>query len=368
MKSIEVSTESRRYPIEIEWGALRRLGPLVARLGTPGKAVLLTDRNVWDACGRTAARSLEDAGFSVTPVVRPPGEEQKCLASAAEIYDVLVDARVDRKSLLIALGGGVVGDLGGFVASTFLRGIPYVQVPTSLLAQVDSSVGGKVAVNHPRAKNLIGSFYQPTGVVIDPSLLLTLPEPDRIAGMAEVIKYGIIRDATFFRFLLEHRETLRAISDPEAIEHIIARSCQIKADVVSKDERDSGLRNILNYGHTVGHALEAVDGFGHLRHGEVVAIGMVAAAMLSSKLSLAPPGLVEDHLAILSAYGLPTSCPIRDPDAVLATMRHDKKAVHDRLRFVLATEIGNVTMAEQVPDRLVHEVLVELARRSSGPD
>jgi 3-dehydroquinate synthase len=358
MQTIKVETPSKAYDILVEWGGLSQIGDWISETISPCRAALLTDENVWRQHGEQVESSIHEAGFDLTVIVRPPGEGQKCMASVSEIYDSLVEGKLDRQSALIAFGGGVVGDLGGFVASTYLRGIPFIQVPTTLLAQVDSSVGGKVGVNHPMGKNLIGSFYQPEGVLIDPSVLASLPQADLIAGLAEVLKYGVIRDPDLWAYLGEHREKILNLSQDE-IEHIIAVSCQIKADVVSEDEKEGGLRMILNYGHTIGHALEATGGYGSYRHGEVVAIGMVAAAMLSEKMELAPVGLAEKHQRLIGDYGLPVGCKVQNPDQILSVMYNDKKALRGKLRFILASEIGKVEITDEVTDELVMEVLGE---------
>ncbi|MBI2194309.1 MAG: 3-dehydroquinate synthase [Planctomycetes bacterium] len=359
MRSIQVSGSIGKYTIEVAWGSLASLGECVAGMVTSRRTALLTDERVWAIWGRAAEGSLRAAGLDLTLLVRPPGEEQKSFRVVQEIYDKLVGAGFDRKCVLIVLGGGVLGDVGGFVAATYMRGIPYVQVPTTLLAQVDSSVGGKVAINHPRAKNLIGAFYAPIGVLIDPALLKSLPKADLAAGMAEVIKYGIIRDEDFFRYLSDHRDEIFAHSR-DVLEHVIATSCQVKAEVVSKDEKESGLRMILNYGHTVGHALEAAEGYGRYRHGEMVSIGMMAAARMSERLGIAAPGLVEQHAQVLSRFGLPTRCPVPDYEDVMSRMYLDKKATDRHLRFILATRIGEVVVSDQVTETLVRDVLSEI--------
>ncbi len=356
MRTIKVETESKTYDIRVEWGGLNQIGDWVAETMQPCRAAMLTDENVWQQHGEKMASSIREAGFELTVIVRPPGEGQKCMASVSEIYDSLVEARLDRKSALIAFGGGVVGDLGGFVASTYLRGIPFIQVPTTLLAQVDSSVGGKVGVNHPQGKNLIGSFHQPEGVLIDPAVLQSLPQADLIAGLAEVLKYGVIRDPELWAYLGEHREKILNLSRDE-LEHIIAVSCRIKADVVSEDEKEGGLRMILNYGHTIGHALEATEGYGNFRHGEVVALGMIAAAMLSERMGLASVGLVEEHRKLIGDYGLPVECEVSNPERILSVMYSDKKALRGKLRFILASEIGKVEITDEVTDELVMDVL-----------
>lgn len=359
MRTIQVKTPSKSYEIIVQWGGLNQIGGWIAKSLPPSRAALLTDENVWRIHGELVEASIRKAGFDLTVIVRPPGESQKCMTAVSEIYDSLVEGKLDRQSALIAFGGGVVGDLGGFVASTYLRGIPFIQVPTTLLAQVDSSVGGKVGVNHPLGKNLIGSFYQPESVLIDPAVLCSLPQADLISGLAEVIKYGVIRDPELWTYLVEHREKILSHLQEE-LEHIIAVSCQVKADVVSEDEKEGGLRMILNYGHTIGHALEATQGYGSYRHGEVVAIGMVAAAMLSEKMGLASRGLVEDHRRLIGAYGLPVGCKVKNPDQILSVMYNDKKALRGRLRFILASEIGKVDLTDEVTDELVREVLGEL--------
>lgn len=359
MKSIQVTTATTRYEIQVAWDRLRELGSWLANVRPPGRIAVLSDDQVWGAHGAKAEASLREAGFDLKIIIRPPGEGQKALGVASEIYDELVEARLDRKSALIAFGGGVVGDLGGFVAATFLRGIPFVQVPTTLLAQVDSSVGGKVGINHPKGKNLIGAFYQPVGVLIDPSVLRTLPEADFASGMAEVIKHGIIRDARLHEYLRQRRDAIRALSSEE-LEHIIAVSCEIKGGVVSEDEKEGGLRAILNYGHTVGHAIEAAEGYGNLRHGECVSLGMIAAARISEHLGLASPGLAAEHREVLASYGLPTRCEVRDPGEILAIMHRDKKVLRGKLRFVLASSIGEVQVCDEVTDGLVEEVLKEM--------
>ena len=359
MKNIRVDASSASYEIHIGSGALANLGEWAAGLVSPGKVAVLSDQNVWRLHGTALETSLRGAGFEVSLVLRPPGEEQKSLGALSEVYDQLVEAGLDRKSALIAFGGGVVGDLGGFAAATYLRGIPYLQVPTTLLAQVDSSVGGKTGLNHPRGKNLIGAFYQPKGVLIDPDVLSSLPKPDFVAGLAEVLKHGVIWDASFFDYLKSHREDILEMSS-EALEHIVAVSCDIKAKVVSRDEKEQGLRAILNYGHTVGHALEATEGYGQFRHGEAVSIGMVAAAMISERLELAPAGLVQEHCTTFASFGLPVQCEVESPDGILSAMYRDKKTLRGKLRFVLANRIGEVEVREEVTDGMLRDVLTAL--------
>jgi len=287
----------------------------------------------------------------------PDGEQYKTLATLESIYDTLIEWRFDRYCGLLALGGGVIGDLTGFAAATYLRGIPFVQLPTTLLAQVDSSVGGKTGVNHPQGKNLIGAFYQPRHVHIDVALLATLPAREYAAGLAEVVKYGIIRDAAFFAWLEKERGTL-ANRSTAALETAVMRSCQIKADVVESDENEQGLRAILNYGHTFGHAVETLAGYGVVRHGEAVAIGMVLAARTAARLGLGSQNDVARISALLKAFDLPVDPPAFPAEDYLAVMRHDKKAREGGIRLVLNQGIGAATLVEvDAPLELLQELL-----------
>jgi 3-dehydroquinate synthase len=290
--------------------------------------------------------------------VLPPGEAQKSLATAAALYDRLADAHADRRTLIVAVGGGVVGDLAGFVAATFNRGLPLLQVPTTLLAMVDSSVGGKVGVNHPKAKNLIGAFHQPVGVWIDTAVLATLPEREYRSGLAEVVKYGVILDPALFIYLENHVEEVLA-RDPAAVRHVVTRCCRLKADVVEKDERDeTGLRAVLNYGHTFAHAFETVAGYGTWLHGEAVAAGMVCASRLAERRGLIEHDVTERQRELLAEFGLPTA-PLRDwpAEQLLAAMRSDKKAVAGKMRFVLPRRLGEVALFDDVPEDDVRAVL-----------
>jgi 3-dehydroquinate synthase len=284
------------------------------------------------------------------------GEQQKSIATFGGLCRRLVDLGLDRQSVLVALGGGVVGDLGGFVAASYMRGIPYLQVPTTLLAQVDSSVGGKTAVNLPEGKNLVGAFYQPVGVYIDSSVLTTLADRDLQAGMVEVLKYGVIRDAQFFQWLESNLDSVLALDGP-AVLHAVRRSCEIKADVVAADEREGGLRAILNYGHTCGHAVEALSTYGRYRHGEAVAIGMEAAAMLSRRhLGFAERDAQRQH-ELLQRIGVPTRIEDLSVEEIVEKMASDKKTVGGQLRFILARNLGEVEICADVPRSMVREAL-----------
>jgi 3-dehydroquinate synthase len=353
MSTIKVELEEqqkRSYPIYIERGCLDEIGPGLRRLGLKGKCVLVTNPLVESLYGKRVSKSLKGSGFDILTVEMRDGEEYKTLEEASKLYNRLIEARMERTTPIVALGGGVIGDITGFVAATYLRGVPYVQVPTTLLAQVDSSVGGKTAVNHPRGKNLIGAFYQPKAVFIDPDVLKTLDVRELRAGLAEVVKYGIIRDEDFFRFLEDNPKDLLDLKDP--LVRAIERSCEIKAQVVAEDETEKGLRSILNFGHTFGHAIEAVTGYRRLKHGEAISMGMVMAASFSLKLGLCDSTVVSRITNILETLGLPVEVPDLAPDAIIEAMLVDKKVLSGRMRFVLVRDIGNVVLNE-VPDKEV---------------
>ncbi len=326
------------------------------------RCCVVTDKNVADRHAAAVAAGLRQHGLNCDTVVLEPGESSKRLDVIAELYDRLVAMKADRQTVLIAVGGGVVGDAAGFAAATYARGIPFVQVPTTLLAQVDSSVGGKVGINHAEGKNLIGAFYQPLGVVIDTETLKTLPERDYRSGLAEVVKYGVILDEQFFAFLESHIEGIHA-RDPHVLDAVVARCCRLKADVVEQDEEErTGLRAVLNYGHTFAHAYEALCGYGELLHGEAVAIGMDAAARLAIRLGRVPAEFGERQTDLLQALHLPTALPESatvQADAVLQRMQLDKKTTAGQLRFVLPTRMGHVELVDGVADVPVLHVLRE---------
>jgi 3-dehydroquinate synthase len=345
MREITVALPDRGYPILIGPGLLDSLGARVGEAGIRDTIALVRDSGLPAAYGERARASLEGAGFKVAPVTVPEGERSKSLAALQELYGAFAAAALDRGSAVVALGGGVVGDLAGFAAATYLRGIAFVQVPTTLLAQVDASVGGKTGIDLPAGKNLVGAFHQPRLVLADLGTLATLPETEFRSGLAEVVKYGVIADPELFAFLEGKREAVLG-RRPEALERIVARSCEIKADIVTQDERESGLRAVLNYGHTVGHAVEAVAGYGRYLHGEAVAIGMAAAGALARAQGRLSAPDAERIEALLQALGLPVR--LRAPlaaEALLAAMRLDKKARGGELRFVLARSIGEVELA-----------------------
>jgi 3-dehydroquinate synthase len=356
MHTVHVNLGPRSYDIAVTTGDRAGLGPFARHRAKGVSAFLVTDEHVAPHAGATE-EALTAAGFRAATAVLPPGEGQKALAAASSLYDRLAELQADRKTLIVAVGGGVVGDLAGFVAATFARGLPLLMVPTTLLAMVDSSVGGKVGVNHPRAKNLIGAFHQPVGVWIDTATLATLPEREYRSGLAEVVKYGVILDAEFFAYLEDDAEAILR-REPEAIRFIVARCCRLKADVVEKDEREeTGLRAVLNYGHTFAHAFETAAGYGGWLHGEAVAAGMVCASRLAERQGLIPADLTRRQLRLLERFGLPTA-PERWPaEDLLRTMSSDMKAVGGRLRFMLPRRLGEVALFDNVPEAEVRQVL-----------
>lgn len=350
MRTVIVALAKRSYPINIGSGILQELPEQLAPLSLGQKVLVVTDSQVGPLYGPRVKELLAGAGFSVAMVQIPAGETSKTLEQAAQLYDAAFSFGLDRKCAMLALGGGVVGDITGFVAATYMRGVPFIQVPTTLLAQVDSSVGGKVAVNHPQGKNIIGAFYQPKLVQIDVATLQTLNTRELRAGLAEVIKYGVIWDGEFFSWL-ERNHTKLINLDPEALAYAIETCCQIKAAVVEQDETEQGKRALLNYGHTLGHALEALSGYGTYLHGEAVAVGMVAAARLAVQRRLM---LREDYLRIkelIAKVGLPVEIPQGiSAEEVLPKMYQDKKAFQNKLVFILPEAIGQAGIYQDVQD------------------
>lgn len=348
LQSIRVSLGDRSYSIDIGAGILTRLGEFVTQVSPCIHAMLIADERIEEPHAKTAAKSLSDAGLTVDLVLVESGEESKSIEMAEQLWTVMLERGADRKSVVVALGGGVMGDLAGFVASTFARGVDFFQVPTTLLAAVDSSVGGKVGVNLPGAKNMVGAFWQPRGVLIDTETLNTLPEREYISGLAEVVKYGVILDAEFFEYLGVHADNI-LLRDPTVLLEVIRRSCRLKADVVEKDEREtSGLRVVLNYGHTFAHALEAIAGYGEYLHGEAVSIGMVCAARLAMRLRRVDATFCQRQDLLLTRLGLPTKMPPIDVGAMLKAMMKDKKVEKRELRFVLPTRLGHVELVKGV--------------------
>ena len=359
MKRITVSTE-RPYEILIAGGLLTEVPKDLKTLSLGHRYALISDSQVAEYLGEDLKELLLAEGLETELFTFPAGEASKNMDTVVDLARKMVRAGFDRKCAVIALGGGVTGDLAGFLASIYLRGVPYVQIPTSLLAQVDSSVGGKTGVDLPEGKNLLGTFYQPARVYIDYGTLTTLPFEHLKNGLAEVVKYGCIASPALFSFLETHSERLLRY-DAEALEHIIYESCRIKAEVVSRDEKEGGLRRILNFGHTIGHAIEAATNY-QLLHGFCVAIGMVAATRLSEMLGVAEEPLTPRLKALLERLDLPTSLPKKlNPETIFGFLRSDKKVWKGRLTFVLLKKFGEPIFYEEPPKEVITEVLEQLS-------
>ncbi|HAZ43385.1 MAG TPA: 3-dehydroquinate synthase [Cyanobacteria bacterium UBA11369] len=359
---ISVNVPQQAYDIAIAPNNLEKLGEMMRSLKLGKKVLLVSNPAIFRHYGEKAIASLNSAEYDVTTCILPAGEQYKTLTAIQKIYNTALENRLERSSTMVALGGGVIGDMTGFAAATWLRGINFIQVPTSLLAMVDAAIGGKTGVNHPKGKNLIGAFYQPKLVLIDPQVLNTLPPREFRAGMAEVIKYGVIWDAELFESLEASKrlDQFRYISQ-ELLQQILNKSCQAKADVVSKDEKESGLRAILNYGHTIGHAVESLTGYKLVNHGEAVAIGMVAAGQLAVHLSMWDKTDAERQDALIKKAGLPTQLPAGlDIEAVIDTLQTDKKVKDGKVRFILPTRIGEVIVTDKVEADLMREVLPKM--------
>lgn len=358
MRIVHVPLGSRSYVIKIGEGLLSRLGAECARLKFGRRCAVITDSNVDIKFAAPALKSLSASGFEPVLITIPAGEKSKCLAVVEKCQDQLAAHRLERKSFIVALGGGVVGDLAGFVAATYLRGIPFVQMPTSLLAQVDSSVGGKTGVNLRAGKNLVGAFYQPQLVLCDLDTLQTLPKREYVSGLAEVIKYGIICDPVLFAQLERNLPKLLN-RDAATLRDVVARCCEIKAEVVGQDETESGLRAILNFGHTIGHAIENSSGYGKYLHGEAISLGQVAAARLSHQLIGLPSSDVERIEKLLVRAGLPVKIKLnpRQREKLFTAMKLDKKVSAGEIKFILARKIGKVLFGRQVSTPLIDSVL-----------
>ena len=357
---VSVDLGPRSYSIVVEAGALGSVGERLRALGVGRRAALVTDPAIMRLHGAAVAASLERAGFALTVIEVPEGEAAKTLAVAEHCWDRVLAAGLDRTSTVLGLGGGAVGDLAGFVAATYMRGMHFVTLPTTVLAQVDASIGGKTAIDHPKAKNLIGAFHQPRLVVVDPEVARTLPERDFRSGLAEIVKHGIVLELPYFEeverdaaALLERRL--------DVLERIIGGSCRLKAAVIERDpEEKSELRFALNYGHTIGHALEATTGYRRWTHGEAVSLGIVAEARLARRLGLADAATVARQEALLAAVGLPVRSGAMDVDAVLTAITRDKKARDGRVPFVLAPRLGDFRVVYDVSPADVRSALTEL--------
>ena len=355
MKKVRVKLGSNSYEIRIGSGVLAHTGEWLKEIGFPDKLAIITDHTVQKLHSDALQQSLGKTGLNVITLSVPEGEEQKSLETAGKLYQELTDAYAERTTPILALGGGVIGDLAGFVAATYMRGVPLVQIPTTLLAQVDSSIGGKVAVDHGQLKNMIGAFYQPKLVIADIAALKTLPADEVRNGLAEVIKSAAIRNKEFFAFLENNMEEVTSL-DEGTLEEVVFQTAKIKAEVVTKDEKDSGLRHILNYGHTIGHAIESVSDF-KIAHGHAIAIGMLAAARISNGRGILDGNEVTRLKKLIEKAGLPTEMPKVKPEEIMQATQHDKKISGEKIRFVLLKSIGNAFVTDEVSPSLVEEVL-----------
>jgi 3-dehydroquinate synthase len=347
-RAVQIKAGTSAYEALVGPGAAGEIGSAIRRAGLQGRPRVIADRTIWERYGDTIAASLATLGRDVQVLAADAGEERKTLASVETMYDWLLEVGADRGDFLVAVGGGVIGDMVGFVAATFLRGIPVVQVPTTLLAQVDSSIGGKTGVDHRLGKNLIGAFHQPSLVVADTRLLESLPTRDYVSGWSEIVKMAMIRDADLFRTLEANAEALLRFENPVLLGDVIRRAIDLKGQVVGTDEREAGLRIILNYGHTIGHALEAATGYRHLLHGEAVAIGMRGAGFVASERGTLSTADFAAQQALLGRFGLPSRADGIPADDVLGPLSRDKKARGSTIQWVLASGIGSVTTARDV--------------------
>ena len=353
MQTLTVNLDDRSYPIHVGENILDRLGEFLQQVGLRGKTAVISNPMVAQLYLDPVHDALRQSGFEVTPILVPDGETHKNLSSLTTIYDGLIKARLERKSCVLALGGGVVGDLAGFAAATYLRGVPYVQVPTTLLAQVDSSVGGKTGVNHEEGKNLIGAFYQPNLVVVDVAVLRTLPRRELVAGLAEVIKYGMTEDAALFQLLEDKIEGFLGVDRALSIQ-VIATCCAIKARVVEQDEREDDYRAVLNFGHTIGHALEAATGYRRFLHGEAVSVGMARATALSVRQGLCDAASLKRLTALVQRAGLPAEIPPEvSPQSLIQAMEIDKKVAGGKIKFVMSEGIGKTRFCWLAPDEIL---------------
>ncbi len=362
MRKVRVELGKNSYEIHIGSGILLALGQELRKLGFGGRLVIITNPVIQKLHGETLRQNLQNDGFDVTVLEVPEGEGQKSLDSAAKLYNRLSDFRAERATPILALGGGVIGDLAGFVAATYLRGLPLVQLPTTLLAQVDSSIGGKVGLDYGQLKNKIGAFYQPRLVVADSRIIKTLTQKEFSDGLAEVIKYGVIWDERFFGFIEDNLDRIKAL-DEATLEEIIFHSAGIKAIVVAKDEKDFNLRHILNFGHTVGHGIETASDFS-LSHGEAIAVGMLAEARISNKMGILKQAELMRLENLILKAGLPTKPPGVSLERVIQAIGHDKKIVAGKIKFVLPKSIGEVFITSEVPGSLVEQVLVDFNEES----
>jgi 3-dehydroquinate synthase len=356
MKRLSIDLADRSYEILIGRGLLEGAAEWVLAISKPSRVVIITHPSINRLYGEKLSSGFSQANIPTDFIEVPEGEKSKSLGQAEKIYEQLLKWKCDRQTVMVALGGGVIGDLTGYIAATYVRGVQFIQVPTTLLAQVDSSVGGKTAVNHPLGKNMIGVFYQPRLVVVDLETLKSLPEKEYKAGIAEIIKYGVIEDARLFEFLERQFQNILS-QDSKALEHIIATSCAIKAGVVEKDERESHYRMVLNFGHTIGHAIESLTGYSTYSHGEAVAIGMAYAAKLSQVMGRCTGEVTHRITGLIENFGLPTQLPPLKAEDMIQSMYLDKKTAHKKIRFILVKDIGSIEIVDHVAESFIKEAL-----------
>ena len=356
MKTISVALGKRSYPIWVEQGLLKKITDLLNSMNTGNQWVIVTQESIQTHYGNALLQQLKDVGFNAELVTIPTGEEAKSIREFEKLQRKLLELGCDRKTILIALGGGVVGDASGFAAATFMRGIDYIQIPTTLLAMIDSSIGGKTGINLPDGKNLIGAFHQPKAVVVDPEVLSTLPERETVSAMGEMLKYGSITDSDFFNWLVENLDSIINNRDMNVLQSAIIKSAEIKADIVARDEMESGLRKILNFGHTIGHALETVLGFGTILHGEAVAYGMIAAGHLSMQKTNFSSEDCERLETAIRNLPLPKLNDL-NMKSIIETMKRDKKVQDGKIHFVLLEEIGEPVIIDNIDETDIQNAL-----------
>jgi 3-dehydroquinate synthase len=365
VRRLKVELGERSYPVSLGVGTLSKIGPAIAKCAPSSRALVVTDPPVSRRYGAIVQRSLKAAGYRVRRVVVPDGDATKNPRQLAELWDALIEFGADRTTPVVALGGGMVGDLAGFAAASYLRGVPFIQVPTTVLAMVDASIGGKVAVNLPQGKNLAGAFYQPKMVWVDVETLRSLPRQQRAAGFAEVIKTAAIWDAKFFAQLERDAEALMDL-DAKQLIPALRRACEIKAEVVSRDEREAGLRMLLNFGHTMAHAIEKLGRYRGLLHGEAVAVGMRIAALRSEEFGFSPAGTAERITALVERFGLPSELPGHPRKAYLDAMRVDKKMANSKIRFVVLSGIGKAKTVPMTPSEILPAVRKRASQNRGG--